>query len=108
MLQALSGKTHQVHTAVALVNHSARHRSSLLETTAVTFYPLEPEDIEYYVTTDPPLDKAGAYGIQDWSGVFVQSIQGCYHNVMGFPLASFQRHLRATGLWEHIHRINNL
>ena len=99
MLAALSGRTHQVQTAVALVALEREHRSNFVETTDVTFHALEKGDIEHYLSTDPPLDKAGAYGIQDWSGVFVQRVAGCYHNVMGFPLAQFYKHLKDMGLW---------
>ena len=99
MLQALSGQTHLVKTAVALVCIDPGHHSEFVETTEVTFHLLEEDDIERYLSLDPPLDKAGAYGIQDWSGVFVQQVVGCYHNVVGFPLARFHRHLKANGLW---------
>jgi len=102
MLQALSGQTHLVKTAVALVCIDPGHHSEFVETTEVTFHLLEEDDIERYLSLDPPLDKAGAYGIQDWSGVFVQQVVGCYHNVVGFPLAQFHRHLKDNGLWPRI------
>ena len=102
MLQALSGQTHLVKTAVALVCIDPGHHSEFVETTEVTFNRLEEDDIERYLSLDPPLDKAGAYGIQDWSGVFVQQVVGCYHNVVGFPLAQFHRHLKDNGLWPRI------
>ena len=108
MLGALSGRTHLVQTAVALECRQTGHLSQLNETTAVTFHELDREDIEIYLARELPLDKAGAYGIQDFSGVFVSRIEGCYHNVMGFPLAHFHRHLKATGLWADIRKINNL
>ncbi len=102
MLQALSGQTHLVKTAVALVCIDPGHHSEFVETTEVTFHRLEEDDIERYLSLDPPLDKAGAYGIQDWSGVFVQQVVGCYHNVVGLPLARFHRHLKDNGLWPRI------
>lgn len=108
MLELLSGRTHLVLTAVSLVCQARRHRSGMLATTAVTFHRLDAEDITYYLKVEPPLDKAGAYGIQDWSGVFVSSISGCYHNVMGFPLAQFYRHLKAGGLLGELQSRNNL
>lgn len=108
MLQALSGKTHTVLTGVTLVCHDETHRSSFLELTEVTFHHIDQEDIYYYVSQHSPLDKAGAYGIQDWSGVFVSGIKGCYHNVMGFPLARFHQHLKSAGLFEAVQSINNL
>ena len=108
MLGSLSGRTHLVQTAVALECPQRGHSSAFSETTAVTFHELDREDIEIYLARELPLDKAGAYGIQDFSGVFVSRIEGCYHNVMGFPLAHFHRHLKTTGLWPDIHKINNL
>lgn len=108
MLELLSERTHLVLTALSLVCQAQRYRSQLLETTAVTFHHLDAEDIAYYLQVAPPLDKAGAYGIQDWSGVFVSRIDGCYHNVMGFPLAQFYRHLKAAGQLAHLMSRNNL
>ncbi len=108
MLQALSGQTHLVKTAVALVSLDLEHRSGFVETTQVTFRRLDEDDIERYLSIDPPLDKAGAYGIQDWSGVFVQKVVGCYHNVVGFPLARFHRHLKDCGLWPRLLTIKHL
>lgn len=108
MLQALSGKTHKVLTGVTLICLDEPHRSSFLELTEVSFHHIDREDIYYYVSQHAPLDKAGAYGIQDWSGVFVSGIKGCYHNVMGFPLARFHQHLKSAGLFDSIRTINNL
>ncbi len=108
MLQILSGRTHLVLTALSLACQARRHHSQLLETTTVTFHQLDAEEIAYYLEVAPPLDKAGAYGIQDWSGVFVSRISGCYHNVMGFPLAQFYRHLKAGGLLAELQSRNNL
>ncbi|UCD37682.1 MAG: septum formation inhibitor Maf [Fidelibacterota bacterium] len=98
MLQALSGQTHLVKTAVALVLLDQKHHSGFIETTKVTFHPLETAEIDRYVALDPPLDKAGAYGIQDLSGIFVKQVNGCYHNVVGLPLARFYMHLKEHGL----------
>ena len=49
--------------------------------------------INYYINNFNPLDKAGAYGIQDWSKVFIKKINGCYYNVVGFPIAKFYQHI---------------
>ena len=102
MLEALSGQTHRVQTGVALVSLEREYQSSFIETTEVTFHTLLSGEIEHYLASDPPLDKAGAYGIQDWSGIFVEKVAGCYHNVMGFPLARFYHHLQETGLWHDL------
>lgn len=84
MLHRLSGSTHQVYTGVCLLSMAGRE--SFTELTEVTFRHLSEQMIAYYLEKDPPLDKAGAYGIQDWIGlVGVQSIKGSYFNVMGLP-----------------------
>ena len=94
MLEMLSGKTHQVFTGVCLkwIENNIQH--SFAEVTMVTFRKLDQVDILHYLTTCPPLDKSGAYGIQDWSAVFVKNIQGCYDNVVGFPLSRFYQELK--------------
>ena len=90
MLHMLSGRTHQVYTAVCmnwLDANGVCHDESFVDKTDVTFRPLTDEEIDYYITTFRPLDKAGAYGIQEWIGyVGVTGINGCYFNVMGLPL----------------------
>ncbi|UMX52176.1 Maf family nucleotide pyrophosphatase [Escherichia coli] len=85
MLRKLSGQTHQVMTAVALVD--SQHILDCLVVTDVTFRTLTDEqDIAGYVASDEPLDKAGAYGIQGLGGCFVRKINGSYHAVVGLPL----------------------
>lgn len=84
MLAMLSGKTHEVMTAVALAD---RQRTlECLVVTEVTFRTLTPEDIAGYVASGEPMDKAGAYGIQGLGGNFVRKINGSYHAVVGLPL----------------------
>lgn len=92
MLQALSAATHQVVTAVCL--RSPAQEIVDHETTDVAFSPLSAEEIELYLASGEPFDKAGAYGIQGPAAVFVEKINGCYFNVMGFPLARFYRQLK--------------
>lgn len=92
MLQALSGKTHKVITGVALV--SAGKRVSFSVATDVTFAEISSAEIDYYVENFQPLDKAGAYGIQEWIGcVAVESISGSFYNVMGLPVQRLYREL---------------
>lgn len=92
MLRRLSGKTHQVITGVCLTTQEFQR--SFTTVTEVTFAPLTEEEIEYYVTNYRPLDKAGAYGIQEWIGfVGVESIRGSYFNVMGLPVQRLYREL---------------
>ena len=84
MLRKLSGKTHQVMTAVALAD--CQHSLDCLVVTEVTFRALTDEDIAGYVASGEPMDKAGAYGIQGLGGCFVRKINGSYHAVVGLPL----------------------
>jgi len=84
MLHQLSGQTHQVMTAVALVDR--HHVLDCLVVTDVTFRVLTEEDIAGYIASGEPMDKAGAYGIQGLGGCFVRKINGSYHAVVGLPL----------------------
>jgi septum formation protein len=98
MLRALAGREHLVHTAFSL---HVPGQTGLIEdrsTTRVRFYPLDDESIAEYVATGEPMDKAGAYGIQGRAAALVQSIDGDFYTVMGFPLARFIRTLRALGI----------
>jgi septum formation protein len=95
MLRLLSGRTHQVITGVALT-----WKGRLLSDAAVTrveFRPIRPREIDWYIRTGEPFDKAGAYAIQGLGRIFINSIDGCYYNVVGFPLTLFQRLLRRFG-----------
>jgi septum formation protein len=85
MLRLLSGRTHQVITGVCLVKGRERQRAA--EVTFVRFHTLSDKEIEAYVATGEPLDKAGAYAIQGRAGRWVPRIHGCYFNVVGLPLA---------------------
>ena len=85
MLHELSGQTHQVVTGVTLT--SSKRQVSFSVVTDVTFKPLSDEEVDYYVNTFQPMDKAGAYGIQEWIGyIGVTSLNGSYFNVMGLPV----------------------
>jgi septum formation protein len=85
MLHLLSGQTHQVITGVCLAKGRERQRAA--EVTFVRFATLSDEEIDAYVATGEPLDKAGAYAIQGRAGRWVPRIHGCYFNVVGLPLA---------------------
>jgi septum formation protein len=88
MLRSLSGRTHTVATGIALVDRPSDRHLTAVELTDVTFRELPLGEIEEYVAGGSPLDKAGAYGIQDdYGAVFVTRIAGCYYNVVGLPLA---------------------
>jgi len=84
MLSSLSGRTHEVLTAVSLL-HGGR-QSTRLNTSRVTFAPLPAADIERYWRTGEPADKAGAYAIQGKAAVFIETLEGSYSGVMGLPL----------------------
>ena len=95
MLRLLSGKEHFVHTGIALVDKDGRSVSAT-ETTTVRFLPLTERDIQTYISTGEPRDKAGAYGIQERGGLFVTGIEGDYFSVMGLPLCRLDRLMRES------------
>ncbi len=101
MLNRLSGRSHFVHSGVwvAFVNDAGAIEISFSfsDRTKVTFSPLSQSEIDSYVSGGSPLDKAGAYGIQDdYGALFVKKISGDYYNVVGFPMNSFYQNLRAV------------
>jgi len=87
MLRLLSGATHRVLTGVCLVCAPARLHALEVETTAVTFRRLDEDEIQGYIATGEPFDKAGAYGIQGLASKFVTRVEGCFFNVVGLPVA---------------------
>ena len=94
MLLELSDHTHQVVTGVTIASH--RQRTSFTTVTDVTFGHLSPEEARYYADSFSPLDKAGAYGIQEWiGGVAVEEIRGSFYNVMGLPVHRLYQHLKS-------------
>ena len=86
MLEALQGRTHHVVTAICLLHLRQRRQRVFAETTAVTFRPLDAAKIRRYLAKVNPLDKAGAYGIQDQGALIIEKISGSYSNVVGLPL----------------------
>lgn len=89
ILRALSGKTHTVATGVSLLRILAgeiHHHENRMVTTNVTFSALHESDIDWYIETGEPMDKAGAYGAQGYGTVFIEKISGSYTNVVGLPL----------------------
>lgn len=93
MLRELSGKTHQVITGVCLMTRGLQRTFSA--TTQVTFDVLTEDEIEFYVEKFRPLDKAGAYGVQEWIGfVGVSRLEGSYFNVMGLPVQRLYQELK--------------
>lgn len=101
MLMSLSGRWHSVLTGVTvIVRNSGRevHASSTFESTQVLFGPLTREIIDRYVATGEPLDKAGAYGIQERGSVLIEKIDGDYFNVVGLPVYRLSRMLMQVGV----------
>ncbi len=94
ILNKLSGKTHNVYTGFAIYNSTNKKQIVGYEKTAVTFNDLSREQIDSYVKTGSPMDKAGAYGIQDdFGAVFVKKVNGCFYNVVGLPLSKIYTNL---------------
>jgi septum formation protein len=91
MLGLLSGRTHRVLTGVALCGLESGLRQGWVETTKVSFRHLKWAEIEDYLKSGEPLDKAGAYGIQGAAGAFVRRVEGSYTNVVGLPMESLKR-----------------
>ena len=97
MLRLLSGRDHRVHTAFALAIPGRDAALEEASTTRVRFAVLEAAELAEYVAGGDPMDKAGAYGIQGRGAALVESIDGDYYTVMGFPLGRFIRALRRLG-----------
>lgn len=99
MLQRLSGRTHQVFTGVCLTTVDSQ--TAFADATDVTFGHLSDNEIEHYVAAFNPLDKAGAYGVQEWIGyIGCKSINGSYFNVMGLPVHLVYKTLVSLGYLE--------
>jgi septum formation protein len=94
MLGLLSGKRHQVITGLAIIDAATGITLTRNEVTYVWFHPLAQDEIDSYVNTGEPLDKAGAYGIQGKGALLVDRIEGCYYNVVGLPLSLLAKMLR--------------
>lgn len=93
MLKALSNNTHEVITGVTITTKQKQETFS--STTKVTFTELSDEEIEYYINTYKPYDKAGSYGIQEWIGyIGISRIEGSYYNVMGLPIQNLYQRLK--------------
>ena len=101
ILQLLSGKTHQVHTAVAVSSNPYMNDDQprlLVSSSQVTFKSLTDEEINAYIFTNEPLGKAGAYGIQGVGGCLISSISGSYSGIMGLPVFETSQLLNETGV----------
>lgn len=94
MLESLSGKEHEVFTGVAVADTATGRQAVFHERTTVKFRDLEISEIQKYVSTGEPFDKAGAYGIQERASAFVERVDGCYANVVGLPVARLVKVLK--------------
>lgn len=94
MLRQLSGRTHEVLTGLAVLSPQGSEVQLVVESTRVTFARMTDREIEEYIASSEPFDKAGAYAIQARGGKFITRIEGCYFNVMGLPLARLYSILR--------------
>lgn len=97
MLRLLNGRVHQVLTGLTLIRVPDGAQAHHVETTRVRFLKLSNREIDDYIATGEPFDKAGGYGIQGIAGRFVSSIDGCYFNVMGLPVSCLWTMLRRLG-----------
>jgi septum formation protein len=97
MLAQLQGRTHQVVTGVCLLHRRARREKLFAEISEVAFRSLSPEQVRHYFSLVNPLDKAGAYAIQEHGELIVAGVSGSYSNVMGLPLERLQAELAAFG-----------
>lgn len=102
MLRLLSGRTHQVHTAVALVVEGSCR--SLLDTADVRFISITDPTIDWYVATGEPMDKAGAYAVQGAGGILVESVSGSPQTVIGLPIHRLPKLFQQCGLdlWDYL------
>ena len=91
MLDKLNNKTHTVFTGISIQCQNKKIIHTFHESTRVTFNKISQDDIMFYIDNFDPYDKAGSYAIQDWSSIFVKKINGCFYNVVGFPLSKFFR-----------------
>ena len=98
MLRRLSGRRHAVMTGLAIVQHDTNMVQRDVVSTDIQFRVLSDAEIDAYIATSEPLDKAGAYAIQDAGGRFVDHYDGCYTNVVGLPVQRTAALLRAAGL----------
>ena len=98
MLASIAGRTHVVYTGVTLQNVSRAVCDTSVAESEVRMLPLSQEDIEWYVATGEPMDKAGAYAAQGIGALFIDSIHGSYTNVVGLPLATLFQMLRRAGI----------
>lgn len=97
MLRALSGRWHEVFTGICIIDVTSGRSAASYSRSRVHMRRLSREDIEWYVSTGEYRDKAGAYAIQGYASLFIDRIEGCYFNIVGFPIFTFARLCRRLG-----------
>ncbi|MBN1467169.1 MAG: septum formation inhibitor Maf [Fusobacteriaceae bacterium] len=97
VLKSLSSHSHEVYTGVAIVNKQKNMNITFTELTKVYFKNISDQEINWYVETKEPLDKAGSYGIQGKGSVLIEKIEGDFYNVMGFPISKFYEEMKKIG-----------
>lgn len=102
MLRSLSGRRHEVLTGVAVIDRRGARLLTHVEKTTVCMRVIPDDELDWYVQSGEPFDKAGGYGIQGRAAVFVERLEGCYFNVVGLPLSALWRMLHRLGVepWE--------
>ena len=98
MLKRLSGRWHEVLSGICLTDCGRNRSRSSIGRSRVHFRRLSSEEIEWYLRTGEYCDKAGAYGIQGYASLFIDRIEGCYFNIVGFPITAFQKLCRKSGI----------
>jgi septum formation protein len=98
MLETIAGRTHIVYTGVTLQRAASEWCETRVAESEVRMLPLTREDVEWYVDTGEPMDKAGSYAVQGIGAMFIESIHGSYTNVVGLPLATLFQMLRRAGI----------
>jgi len=101
MIRSFAGEDHYVYTGVCIIKKEAdgsEKKISFAEGTKVTVYPMTDEEIERYVASGEPMDKAGAYAIQGLFAPYIKGIEGDYYNIVGFPIAGIYQRLKAEGI----------
>lgn len=97
VLKSLSSHSHEVYTGVAIVNKQKNINVTFTELTKVYFKNISDQEINWYVETKEPLDKAGSYGIQGKGSILIEKIEGDFYNVMGFPISKFYEEMKKLG-----------
>jgi septum formation protein len=91
MIRQLSGRWHEVITGICIMDCARHFTRATSSRTRVHFRRLSPAEIEWYLQTGEYWDKAGAYGVQGYASLFIDRIEGCYFNIVGFPISAFER-----------------